>query len=217
MEWTVAILVGIGLLWLVAKTNASSEKKRALQREFTRRAQIVEESRVIIDKSRNEKTKLSRIDVIIDNLEEMHRLKPEDTSVSEAIAGARDWKTALRLEALNSSTNKLLKKAETAKTASTQQKYIKEAMQLLDAAREEGLASGQVERALAKLNEAYHKASVDEHLEKAKRAEFKGQRKRARDHYLDALYNLAHDNIADSKQKEQIKWLRSKITELEGK
>ena len=53
-------------------------------------------------------------------------------------------------------------------------------------------------------------------IERAEKLAFKGQKKRACDAYLDALYLLRKDSIPDDQQRTQIIEIESKIKELGG-
>lgn len=57
---------------------------------------------------------------------------------------------------------------------------------------------------------------LDIELDKAERLAFKGQRKRALDAYLDALYLLRKDSIPDNRQQAEVSRIESKIRELGG-
>jgi hypothetical protein len=60
------------------------------------------------------------------------------------------------------------------------------------------------------------KTQLSDHLDNARRFEFKGQRSRALDRYYEALYLLRHDSISDVLQESQIAPIEAKIRELGG-
>jgi len=59
-----------------------------------------------------------------------------------------------------------------------------------------------------------HRIQLDGYLDAAKKAEFKGQRKKALDQYYEALYFLKHDEIDDALQAEHISQIEKKIVDL---
>ena len=61
-----------------------------------------------------------------------------------------------------------------------------------------------------------HQTQLNAYLDEAKKAEFKGQRKKALDRYYDALYFLKHDEIEDALQQEHLSAIEAKINELGG-
>jgi hypothetical protein len=61
-----------------------------------------------------------------------------------------------------------------------------------------------------------HQVQLDIFLDAARKAEFKGQRKKALDQYYEALYFLKNDDIEDSLQAKHISAIETKIAELGG-
>lgn len=53
-------------------------------------------------------------------------------------------------------------------------------------------------------------------LEKAEKAEFKGQNKKALDAYLEALFVLRKDKIPDTEQAHEVDMIEGKIANLGG-
>jgi len=66
------------------------------------------------------------------------------------------------------------------------------------------------------VSQLIQKIQLSSYIEEAKRAEFKGQKKKALDRYYEALYFIKHDEIDDSLQQESIRFIESKIVELGG-
>ncbi len=66
----------------------------------------------------------------------------------------------------------------------------------------------------ARVRRFSHQTQLNAYLEAARKAEFKGQKKKALDQYLEALYFLRSDEIDDSLQAEKISELEAKISEL---
>ena len=61
------------------------------------------------------------------------------------------------------------------------------------------------------------KMQLYEFIQSAKKAEFKGNMKKAIDQFQEALFFLLNDDIPDEKQEKAISWLKKKIAELEQK
>ncbi len=59
-----------------------------------------------------------------------------------------------------------------------------------------------------------HGVQLDGYLDEARKAEFKGNEKKALDQYYEALYFLKHDSVSDERQQEQISSIEAKIAEL---
>lgn len=71
-----------------------------------------------------------------------------------------------------------------------------------------------LDRIKAEASEELNAAQLEELLEKAHKAEFKGQRAKALDAYRDALYFLQHDDIDDAQQRNWIELVEKKISEF---
>ena len=59
-----------------------------------------------------------------------------------------------------------------------------------------------------------HRVVLDGHLEAARKAEFKGNTKKAIDQYQEALFFLRNDDINDAEQASSIRMIESRLEEL---
>ncbi len=66
----------------------------------------------------------------------------------------------------------------------------------------------------AKLRKVIQEIQLSSYLNDAKKAEFKGDKKKALDKYYEALYFLQHDEIDDALQTNEIEDIEAKIKEL---
>ena len=64
------------------------------------------------------------------------------------------------------------------------------------------------------LKSLIHKTKLDKFLEAAKKAEFKGNKKKAIDQYQEALYFIRNDDVPDDQQGQYIEKIESKLKEL---
>lgn len=112
---------------------------------------------------------------------------------------------------------KLSARADAATTVGTKQKYAKESLQLLGDGIQAGVADAEKLRALMPQTSHYiAHVAIDDAVEKAKRFEFKGNKKKALEYFKDAYYSATHDNIPNEQQQELLDWLTQKIDELDG-
>jgi len=105
-------------------------------------------------------------------------------------------------------------KAEVAATATSKQNAlgagllkVREIMQN----HEDVIAIGGIELELKTL---MRKAKLDGFLEAAKKAEFKGNKKKAIDQYQEALYFIRNDDVPDDQQNEEIRQIEAKLKDL---
>ena len=66
----------------------------------------------------------------------------------------------------------------------------------------------------ARVRRFSHETQLNAYLEAARKAEFKGQKKKALEQYKEALYFLKTDEIDDLSQAEEISKIEAKISEL---
>jgi hypothetical protein len=59
-----------------------------------------------------------------------------------------------------------------------------------------------------------HRVKLDGFLEAAKKAEFKGNNKKAIDQYQEALFLIRNDDIPDDQQRVEIQQIEAKLSEL---
>ncbi|MDA2932986.1 hypothetical protein MYX82_01440 [Acidobacteria bacterium AH-259-D05] len=59
-----------------------------------------------------------------------------------------------------------------------------------------------------------HRTKLDGFLDAARKAEFKGNKKKAIDQYQEALYFIRNDDIPDEQQQKEIQEIESKLEEL---
>ncbi len=75
----------------------------------------------------------------------------------------------------------------------------------------------ELERVEIEAREEMDRTRLQVELSKAEKAEFKGQKKKALDAYLDALFVIRKDSIDDSHQQKEIDAIEEKIRSLGGK
>ena len=68
-----------------------------------------------------------------------------------------------------------------------------------------------------KLRQEIHRVTLDGYLEAARKAEFKGNTKRAIDQYQEALYFIRNADIDDAQQQSSIREIEDKLEELGAK
>lgn len=82
---------------------------------------------------------------------------------------------------------------------------------------DQGAKPGHMEGLERKLRDFIHTTQLNAYLEKANKAQFKGQHKKALDQFREALYFLKHDEIDDKLQAANVGEIEKKIAELESR
>jgi hypothetical protein len=189
--------------------------------DLRQRADILENSIDIIEKSKNIDTIISRIDVGLEHLEHLREyqrlgIRTIQPKPSESIEAWKERKREKIKEVLENEFIQARDKSRNAKTISGRvnpfnkvlEKITKYQMQLDDISELEKLEQDVIHEK-AKVNVAHY-------IEQGDKAEFKSQKKKALDQYLEALYSLRHDPIPDDKQRNAIQYCERKIVELGG-
>lgn len=184
---------------------------------ISRHFDIIQESSLIVESSKNLSTRMSRIDVIIDNLETL-----ENEYAAKGIPLNLDFHSRKR-EILNIKSNILeedavikvddfIKKASLAKTVASKINIANKALMYL-----KDLVDNYdyINKELGiKVLKFIHISQLDDLVLKAEKEEFKSNYKKAVDKYQDVLFYLKKDDIDDSLQVEEIKKYEDKVAHL---
>jgi hypothetical protein len=175
----------------------------------------------LINKSKKLDTRLSRIEVALRSCR--HLLRYEERGIetigtppSEAIAELQEAKVKIIKETAEEDLEKARSKSENAATPASKVSPFAKVIERIGGLYQH-LDDVSVLQPLEQEARAYmDKARLDNELEKAEKAEFKGQKKKALDAYLDALFLIRKDSIDDAKQQKEISQIELKIRELGG-
>ena len=186
------------------------------------RARVLKESAEIIRSSKKPETRLSRCDLIIKYASALERYERRGITVLETppstiISRFKNVREQILAEAAQSTADAARAKASVASTVKSKVGILSKALLAIreyaaKSERPDGLA--QIEGAISRET---HLAQLLGYLDEAKKAEFKGQKKKALDQYYEALYLLRHDDVDDSLQRDQIGVIEAKIFEFGGK
>lgn len=190
-----------------------------VQLDLQQRVRIIQDSLGIVKSSRNLDTKLSRIQVAIDHLRALQNYERRgiETILPPPSEAIRNYERKRQEEIAAHA--KIVHEAALAKVgvATTSKSKITALSKGLLKLRELAQHSSSNVRPLAEnLQEQIAKVTMSDYLEKARKAEFKGQNKKALEQYYEALYFLKHDDVDDRLQAEHIALLEQKILGLGG-
>jgi hypothetical protein len=189
------------------------------QLDLRQRGRIILESQEIIKASRNLDTKLSRIKVAMDQLVALQEYERRGIETTQPPPS----------EALGNYARRRIEEIRDSATAAHDDAVAKSDLALGSRSKVTALSRG-----LLKLRDLTQyapdnlkgltqdlvlrtaKTTMTDYLEKARKAEFKGQKKKALEQYYEALYYLKHDEVEDHIQAEHIAMLEQKILVLGG-
>lgn len=180
---------------------------------------IIKDSAKLVEKSAKYETKIGRCKDIITAAERLLRyeIKGIQTITPEPSIIINSYKSLLPKlieKALKDEISKYIEKARTAVKHTSRINQLEKGIQKIAEYRIEHGDNELFDQYEKKMSELIQKVQYEELIEKADKAEFKGQSTKALDMYLDALYHLKNDDIEDAEQSKEISYLEQKIAEL---
>lgn len=192
----------------------------AISIEVNSKLRVIQESISLVKESKKLDTRLSRCDLVIklaSEIEEKFESKGitvMDPSAIELMKLYKDGRDEIIIDSLTSEYNKALSKAEVSTTTKTKINALSKVLLRVQDYKSHTSKAKILDPLEQKISQEIHQIQFNALFNEAEKAEFKGNHKKAIDKYLDALYFLKTDKIDDSKQKETIQSLESKIKEL---
>lgn len=189
--------------------------------EASQRTRIINDSVKVISDSKNLETRLSRVDQLIEHANGLLRyekrgisvIDPPASSFLEDYGGRHDQ---IIFEALTADASMALSKANVAPSYSTKINLLSKVLLKIREYKPRTHHPESLDSLERQVQSAIQNVQLKQHLESAKKHEFKGQNKKALDQYYEALYLLRHDDIDDSVQNKHISFIEAKITSLGG-
>lgn len=209
-----------GLFLSLSSCGLCRDCQALVDLEVQQRVRVIKSSADVADRSKKLETRLSRLSVMREHLEallEYERMDIPTTTPppSSLLAKLRDDRDRIVVEGVREKVDSALAKAEVAATARTAITQASKGLLAVTEGEKELDDPSQLCPLREKVQEFIHKTTLDSHLEAARKAEFKGQEKKALDAYQEALYFLRTDAIDDSQQAEEIAGLEEKIRKLQ--
>ena len=192
-----------------------------VKRDINQRAKIIGDCVRIMKESKNLKTRVSRCDVLREQAEALLDYERKDiptleVSPSEVIEACKSDREELICEGVETEVKEALGKAEVITSLKKKITAAEKALLIIQEWRAELRDSSRLDTLDSHVKQFIHKTQLDSYLEAARKAEFKGQNKKALDQYQEALYYLRTDAVDDSTQVSQIAELECKIKELQN-
>ena len=187
--------------------------------EIQGRARILEQSVRLADKGKTFGTRLSRCELVIEHAGYLVQFERKGVpTVSPSPSYLLDEFHALRTQIIVSEAENIVEKAfeksSLASTANAKERALAAGVLKL---REitQGLKKHSLVKPMEeKLRQEIHRVILDGYLEAARKAEFKGNIKKAIDQYQEALYFIRNDDIDDAQQQSSIREIEVKLEEL---
>lgn len=189
--------------------------------DVRQRMRIVGDSAKIVDESKNLETRLSRLALLLEHANALCKyeqrgipvLNPPASALIEKCQGKREQ---IISEGLRAIVEEAERKSAAATTVQSRITPLSKALLKIREYAEKVDDRSSLTSTEKGVMDNIHRIQLDGYLDQARKAEFKGQKKKALDQYYEALYFLKHDDIDDSLQQESIAQIEAKIAELGG-
>ena len=187
--------------------------------DIQQRARISEDCIKLTEEGKTFGTRTSRHQLLIEHLDHLlvYELKGIPTispRPSELLNKFGKYRGQIVSEEINAIADKAKKQAElTASVASKFNVLAKSLLKVQEILDSEGEIENNNETAI-ELRSLMHKAKIEGYTTEARKAEFKGNAKKALDQYQEALFYIENDEIDDELQSEEKMGIKLKISEL---
>jgi len=210
-----------GWLVIVTPNGLCSKCNSVVGMDVNQRKRIMDDCIKLVHESSKLETRLSRLDLLLEHAHalseyEMRGIPTIDPPPSAVLSQYEGMHDEIVLDSLQQQTQTAMSKSEAATTTRTKLSPLEKALAKVRDYQRQMNNLPSLLSLQAEIVTLMHTIQLDDYLEKATKAEFKGQRKKAVDQYYEALYFLRTDVIDDSLQKAHISAIEAKIVELGG-
>lgn len=187
--------------------------------EISSRFRVIKESVQLVDNGKTFDTRISRCDLIVDLAKELLKFEamkiPSSTPPpSEIIQTYESNKRILIKEYMLDESRKALEKSKISTTTASKVSAISKVILKINDYIKKFPDEKDLVTMESGLRKAIQEIQLNAFVEDGKKAEFKGNKKKALDKYYEALYFLQHDEIDDALQSDVINTIDAKIREL---
>ena len=190
--------------------------------EINSTLRVIQDSIELVKTSKNLETRLSRADVVIKLASEIvdkfesKGITVMDPSAKDLLRRYKEGRDDIIKDSLEEEYKKASTKSAVGTTAKTKTNPLSKVLIIIQDYKSQLGKKESLDDLEQKINEDIHAIQLHFLLDDAKKAEFKGNKKKALDKYLEALYFIKTDKIDDIKQQEIILNIENKIKELGG-
>lgn len=187
-------------------------------------ANVITSSEEVIESSKNISTKLSRCQVILKRLEDLAPYESKGITTispppSALIQIYKKKYDQIILDEIKDKLEEAEQKSQVATSYKTKEAFYQKVISKIYELKGDLTDKSLLDNFELKTKIAINRIKLEGFVDEAKKAEFKGRKKKALDQYLEALYLVRNDQFDDKKQANIIAFLEKKIKELqeEGK
>jgi hypothetical protein len=211
-----------GLFLSLNQYGLCSNCAGAISIEMNSRLRVIQESINLVKESRKLDIRLSRCDLVIKIASEIVEkfeskgITVMDPSATELLRRYKAGRDEIIKDSFEKDYQKALAKVEVSTSPKTKTSTLSKILLKIQDYKHQTSKPDVLIPLENNITQEIHQIQLDSFTDEAKKAEFKGNSKKALDKYYEALYFLKTDKIDDSKQKEFIQSIESKIKNLGG-
>ena len=189
--------------------------------DVAQRVRIINNSVKLVEESKKLDIRLSRCDLIVEHASALMKYEQLGIPTVEPLPSASVQEYQLMhdqiiVDGLTSEFEGARSKAEVVPSVTTKVNLLSKALLKVREYKPKANNPSILDSLEQQISQLIRDTQLAGYLDAARKAEFKGQKKKALDQYYEALYFLKHDDIDDSLQQEHINLIESKIAELGG-
>lgn len=208
-----------GIFHSVDKNGLCNKCAYPVLSDIQQRARIIDDCVRLAQDGKTLATRLSRHELLIEQLQHLLAYEKKGINIlspepSELIRRMQSYRVTIVDEEIEKIADKAKKKAELSSSVATKFNTLSKA--LLKVQEILGLEKRPINQhqTATELRLLMHKSKVEGFVTEARKAEFKGNVKKAIDQYQEALFYIKNDDIDDSLQVELITNIELKLQEL---
>lgn len=209
-------------IFLSVDPNGLCRDCQYLIEEIQSRARVLEQSMQLAEKGKTFGTRLSRCELVIEHAKylvafERKGVPTVSPSPSQILDEFRSHRTHLIVSEAEIVVEKAFEKSSLASTVNAKERALAAGVLKLREVTQ-GLKKHSLVKPMEdRLRQEIHRVNLDGYLDAARKAEFKGNIKKAIDQYQEALYFIRNDDIDDAQQQSSIREIEVKLEELSEK
>lgn len=213
---------GRGGLFRAVDNNGLCRDCQHIVPEIAGHIRVLKESVELARGGKTFATRLSRTDVATKHAQELLQyeragvptLSPEPSELLDMLGRHR---RELVEDEIRTITDKALEKSQLASTARTKERALATAvLKVREVVAAAGYGDDVSSTQESSLHSEIHRVKLDAFVDAARKAEFKGNTKKAIDQYQEALFFLRNDEIRDADQERVIGEIETKLKELQA-
>ena len=187
--------------------------------EIQQKGRIVNDCIRLVNESKNLDTRMSRLDLMIKHLAAIEEYEKKGIPTITPLASELKKKylamhDGIIEETIRKQFNEIPTRVVAGQSLTTVDNALVKILLTINEQKQNLLDKAYLDRLESDVSSYQCKIKANRFIDNAKKAEFKGQIKKALDQYQEALFLLKNDRIDDAAQKEEINQITKKIEEL---